>query len=43
MTGIYLTARFGLAARVTDDLQRVLERTPRTVRDFAEDYADAWA
>ena len=43
MTGIYLTARFGLAARVTDDLQRLLERAPRTVRDFAEDYADVWA
>jgi uncharacterized protein YbjT (DUF2867 family) len=42
MTGIYLTARFGLAGRVTDDLQHLLERTPRTVRDFAEDYADVW-
>lgn len=42
MAGIYLTARFGLAARVTDDLQRLLERTPRTVRDFAEDYRDVW-
>jgi len=43
MTGIYLTARFGLADRVTDDLQRLLKRPPRTVRDFAEDYADVWA
>jgi uncharacterized protein YbjT (DUF2867 family) len=42
MTGIYLTARFGLAARVTDDLPHLLGRAPRTVRDFAEDYAEGW-
>lgn len=42
MTGIYLTARFGLADRVTGDLHRVLGREPTSVRQFAIDYADRW-
>jgi len=43
MTGIYSTARFGLADRVTGDVERVLGRAPRTVREYAEDYADTFA
>lgn len=39
MCGIYTTARFGLAARVTEDSRRLLGRTPRTMRAFIEDYA----
>jgi uncharacterized protein YbjT (DUF2867 family) len=42
MLGIYATARFGLAGRVTDDVARVLGREPRSVRAFVEDYADAF-
>jgi uncharacterized protein YbjT (DUF2867 family) len=42
MTGIYLTARFGLAATVTDDLERVLGRPPTSMRDFIRDYRSCW-
>lgn len=42
MTGIYLTARFGLAGRTTGTVQHLLDRPPRSFRQFAEDYADAW-
>ncbi|UVE51080.1 NmrA family NAD(P)-binding protein [Haloferax larsenii] len=40
MVGIYSTARFGFAGRVTDDVERLLGRPPRTVRDYVEDYRD---
>jgi len=40
MVGIYTTARFGLAGRVTDDVVRLLDRPPRSVRDYVEDYTD---
>jgi uncharacterized protein YbjT (DUF2867 family) len=43
MAGVYTTARLGLAARVTDDLSRMLGRPPRRFRDFAEDYRARWA
>ncbi|HHP7239235.1 SDR family oxidoreductase [Longibacter sp.] len=43
MTGIYLTARFGGAARTTSTVASVLERPARSFRHFAEDYATAWA
>ncbi|MBX0293499.1 SDR family oxidoreductase [Haloarcula nitratireducens] len=39
MSGIYTTARLGLAGRVTDDVARVLGREPRSVRAFFENYA----
>ncbi len=39
MSGIYLTARFGLAARTTPEVANLLGRSPRTFREFAEDYA----
>ncbi|KTG19974.1 SDR family oxidoreductase [Haloferax profundi] len=42
MLGIYTTARLGLAGRVTDDVERVLGRPPRTMREFVEDHADAF-
>ena len=42
MAGVYTTARLGLAARVTDDLGRMLGRPPRRFRDFAEDYRGRW-
>jgi len=40
MTGIYTTARLGLAGRVTDDVERALERPPRDLATFVADHAD---
>jgi uncharacterized protein YbjT (DUF2867 family) len=40
--GIYTVARLGLAARVADDLRRLLGREPRDLWAFAEDYAGAF-
>ncbi|MEF2278160.1 SDR family oxidoreductase [Deinococcus sp. YIM 134068] len=37
MEGIYATARFGLAGRVTPELAGLLGRSPRTVDEFARD------
>jgi uncharacterized protein YbjT (DUF2867 family) len=40
MLGIYTTARVGLAGRVSGDVRTVLGRSPRTMREFVDDYAD---
>ncbi|WP_225335521.1 SDR family oxidoreductase [Halomicrobium urmianum] len=40
MVGVYTTARLGLADRVTGDVERLLNRPPRTIRDYVRDYAD---
>lgn len=42
MVGIYTTARLGLAGRVTEDAERVLDRPPRTMREFVEDEAQSF-
>jgi len=42
MAGIYLTARFGLAAWRTPDVQRLLGRPPTSFRQFVEDYRSVW-
>jgi uncharacterized protein YbjT (DUF2867 family) len=42
MAGIYTTARVGLASRITDDVERLLGRPPRTFREWAEENADAF-
>lgn len=42
MVGIYTATRLGLADRVTDTVEEVLGRPPRSVRQFAEDYRAAW-
>ncbi len=42
MLGIYTTARFGLAATVTPDTERLLGRPPLTVRQYIEDYKQFW-
>lgn len=42
MVGICTTARLGLAAGVTPDTARLLDRAPTTMREFAEDHADLW-
>lgn len=36
---VYTTARFGLASRVTDDVERVLDRPSRSLADFVDDHA----
>jgi len=36
---VYTTARLGLAGRVTDDVERVLGRPPRSLAEFIGDYA----
>ena len=43
LCGIYTTARLGLADRVSDDVERLLGRPPRTVREYVTDYADRFA
>jgi uncharacterized protein YbjT (DUF2867 family) len=40
--GLYTAARLGLAGRLTDDVRRLLGRPPITLRQFAEEHADAW-
>ena len=42
LTGIYLTARVGLAGTVTDDLERVIGRSPTSMRTFIQDYRARW-
>ena len=42
MSGIYTTARLGLAGGVTPDTARLLGRPPTTLRRFVEDYRDSW-
>ncbi|WP_336036324.1 NmrA family NAD(P)-binding protein [Halobacterium yunchengense] len=41
--GVYTTARLGFADRVTDDVERVLGRPPRTLPEFARGHADELA
>jgi uncharacterized protein YbjT (DUF2867 family) len=41
--GIYTAARLGMAARCTDDVERVVNRPPGTFSTFAIDAASAWA
>lgn len=43
MSGIYTTARLGLAGRVTDETEKILGRPPISLRRFIEDYRAAWA
>jgi uncharacterized protein YbjT (DUF2867 family) len=42
MIGIYSVARFGAAGRVTDDVRRILGRDPISMRQFIQDYRQAW-
>ncbi len=41
--GIYTAARFGLAAALTDDVERVTGRPAIDFATFARDHRDAWA
>ena len=40
--GIYTAARFGLAAGLTDDVERLTGRPPISFDTFARDHRDAW-
>ncbi|WP_243700375.1 NmrA family protein [Halorussus pelagicus] len=40
MVGIYTTARFGFADRVTDDLSDVQGQDLRPLREYVADYVD---
>ncbi|MBK8432518.1 MAG: SDR family oxidoreductase [Chloroflexi bacterium] len=42
MTMIYLTTRWGMAAKMTADVRRLLGRAPRTLREYVADYAAVW-
>jgi uncharacterized protein YbjT (DUF2867 family) len=39
---LHTLVRLGQSERITDDVGAVLGRPPRSLRDFAEDYADVW-
>ena len=40
---INIVARAGLAARITDDLPRLLHRPPRSLADYLQDHHQQWA
>ena len=42
MTGLYLSTRSGMAEPVTGEVERITGRKPRTLRDYARDYAANW-
>jgi hypothetical protein len=42
MVLLYTTTRFGMADRVTPDLERLLGRPSMAVRQYIEDYQSAW-
>lgn len=42
MLGIYTTARLGFAARVTRDVETLLDREPIAMRQFVAEHADAF-
>jgi uncharacterized protein YbjT (DUF2867 family) len=42
MLALYFVARFGVAAQVAPDLERLLGRPPIDVRTFAQDHAEVW-
>lgn len=42
MVGLYTATRFGSGERVTPDVKRVLGRPPISIRQYVEDYAEAW-
>jgi uncharacterized protein YbjT (DUF2867 family) len=39
---LHTLVRLGRSERITDDVEMVLDRPPRSFRTFAEDYADVW-
>ncbi len=39
---LFYTVRFGMAARVSEELKEILGRPPRTMRQYIEDYRESW-
>lgn len=42
MTALYFTTKLGMTSKVTDDLERLLGRPPRSLGQFVRDYAGVW-
>ena len=42
VSAIYLTTRLGMAAQVTNDVEHLLGRPPRSMKQFLNDYQDVW-
>ncbi|OEH86425.1 hypothetical protein BHU72_13485 [Desulfuribacillus stibiiarsenatis] len=42
MVALYLTTKLGMAKKVTPDLEIILGRAPRTVREYTEDHRHFW-
>ena len=42
MVGLYTATRFGAGKQVTEEVERLLGRPPIAMRQYIEDYADAW-
>lgn len=42
MLGIYTTARWGLAAKVTQDVRHLLQRSPISMEEFVRSYRASW-
>lgn len=42
MIALYTTARLGMAAHLSPDLERLLRRPPISFAEFARDFADSW-
>jgi uncharacterized protein YbjT (DUF2867 family) len=42
MVGLYTATRFGSGKRVTGEVTKLLGRPPIAMRQYIEDYADAW-
>jgi hypothetical protein len=43
MAGLYTVARLGLSARVTDTVESVLGRPPRSFAEYVADRRAVWA
>lgn len=42
MTGLYLSTRFGMAERITDEVERLTGRKPITFRQYVQHYRTMW-
>jgi uncharacterized protein YbjT (DUF2867 family) len=42
VSNLFYTVRFGMAAKVTGELPRILGREPRSMREYINDYRQCW-
>jgi uncharacterized protein YbjT (DUF2867 family) len=42
MTGLYLSTRFGMAERITNDVEQLTGRKPIPFRQYVQDYREMW-